>query len=165
MDTIKASIFVACILGIVSTFFTSISPKGSIKKYFSILISAVTLITVIIPYTDNSFKITLNENKFESLSSYSYKTIENRTDEIILQKSSEKVVDYFYDRLKRNNISVKDINIKIELNEYNEIEIKKIILTGLSESDKDEAQKIIKDDLPETDVIFLTEDYSDNQNE
>ena len=165
MDTIKASIFVACILGIVSTFFTSISPKGGIKKYFSILISAVTLITVILPYTDNSFKITLNENKFESLSSYSYKTIENRTDEIILQKSSEKVEDYFYNRLKRNNISFKDINIKIELNEYNEIEIKKIILTGLSESDKDEAQKIIKDDLPETDVIFLTEDYSDIQNE
>lgn len=164
MDTIKTSILTACILGILSTIFKGISPNGNIRKHYFVLITVVTITTIIIPYTDKSFKITLNENKIDDFnSSNTYMELENTADEIMLQNATEKIKEYFIDKFNRENIPLYDIDIKTQLNEYNEIEIKKIILSGIPEDKTLEVRKSVKKDLPETEIIFKTEDHNEAQ--
>ena len=67
--------------------------------------------------------------------------------------------DYFRQKFNEDGIKYDDIIIKLELNEYNQIEIKRVTVKAQSGNRKRITQ-LIKEDLPQTEVAVTAGDSS-----
>jgi hypothetical protein len=158
METISKVIYSACVIGVVSTFIEIASPQGSVKKQLDLIVGIVLVLVVITPFMNKEFKIRLSDYTYVQDSKI-YGELNEFSTQTVLNEARSKVSDYFRQKFNEDGIKYDDIIIKLELNEYNQIEIKRVTVKAQSGNEKRIAQ-IVKKELPQTEVTVTAGDSS-----
>ena len=74
-----------------------------------------------------------------------------------LSESESRLEEYFLDKLNKNGIENVRVDITTDINEYNEIEITAVRVYLTKTSDRGLVEKLIAEDLPDTQVIIQEE--------
>ena len=74
-----------------------------------------------------------------------------------LSESESRLEEYFLDKLNKNGIENVRVDITTDINEYNEIEITAVRVYLTKTSDRELVEKLIAEDLPDTQVIVQEE--------
>ena len=61
MNTVKAVIFIACIIGVITSMTDIATPEGTLKKQLRSVLAVILLLVVITPVMGYGFKVTLSE--------------------------------------------------------------------------------------------------------
>lgn len=153
MDTIKAVIFTACIVGVITSLTDIAAPEGSLKKQLRSMLAVILVLAVITPLMGQGFKVTLSD--YTELSDLpEFDNISTVTELYYLSESESRLEEYFRDKLNKNGIENVRVDITTDINEYNEIEITKVRAYPMQTSDRELIKKLISEDLPEAEVII-----------
>lgn len=156
MDTIKAVIFTACIVGVITSLTDIAAPEGSLKKQLRSVLAVILVLAVITPIMGQGFKVTLSD--YTELSDLpEFDNISTVTELYYLSESESRLEEYFRDKLNKNGIENVRVDITTDINEYNEIEITKVRAYPMQTSDRKLIKKLISEDLPEAEVIIQEE--------
>lgn len=156
MDTIKAVIFTACIVGVITSLTDIAAPDGSLKKQLRSVLAVILVLAVITPIMGQGFKVTLSD--YTELSDLpEFDNISTVTELYYLSESESRLEEYFRDKLNKNGIENVRVDITTDINEYNEIEITKVRAYPIQTSDRELIKKLISEDLPEAEVIIQEE--------
>ncbi|WP_294101428.1 hypothetical protein [uncultured Ruminococcus sp.] len=156
MDTIKAVIFTACIVGVITSLTDIAAPEGSLKKQLRSVLAVILVLAVITPIMGQGFKVTLSD--YTELSDLpEFDNISTVTELYYLSESESRLEEYFGDKLNKNGIENVRVDITANINEYNEIEITKVRAYSMQTSDRELIKKLISEDLPEAEVIIQEE--------
>ena len=156
MDTIKAVIFTACIVGLITSLTDIAAPEGSLKKQLRSVLAVILVLAVITPIMGQCFKVTLSD--YTELSDLpEFDNISTVTELYYLSESESRLEEYFGDKLNKNGIENVRVDITTDINEYNEIEITKVRAYPVQTSDRELIKKLISEDLPEAEVIIQEE--------
>ncbi len=158
METISKVIYSACVIGVVSTFIEIASPQGSVKKQLDLIVGIVLVLVVITPFMNKEFKIRLSDYTYVQDSKI-YGELNEFSTQTVLNEARSKVSDYFRQKFNEDGIKYDDIIIKLELNEYNQIAIKRVTVKAQSGNEKRIAQ-LVKKELPQTEVTVTAGDSS-----
>ncbi len=158
METISKVIYSACVIGVVSTFIEIASPQGSVKKQLDLIVGIVLVLVVITPFMNKEFKIRLSDYTYVQDSKI-YGELNEFSTQTVLNEARSKVSDYFRQKFNEDGIKYDDIIIKLELNEYNQIEIKRVTVKAQSGNEKRITQ-LVKKELPQTEVTVTAGDSS-----
>ena len=144
MNIVKSVIFIACIIGVITSMTDIVTPEGTLKKQLRSVLAVILLLAVITPVMGHGFKVTLSDYteladlpEFDSVS------------------TATKL--YFLDKLNKNGIENVRVDITTDINEYNEIEITAVRVYLTKTSDRGLVEKLIAEDLPDTQVIVQEE--------
>lgn len=74
-----------------------------------------------------------------------------------LSESESRLEEYFLGKLNKNGIENVRVDITTDINEYNEIEITAVRVYLTKTSDRVLVEKLISEDLPDTQVIMQEE--------
>ncbi|WP_301544415.1 hypothetical protein, partial [Ruminococcus bicirculans (ex Wegman et al. 2014)] len=74
-----------------------------------------------------------------------------------LSESESRLEEYFLDKLNKNGIENVRVDITTDINEYNEIEITAVRVYLTKTNDRVLVEKLIAEDLPDTQVIVQEE--------
>ena len=156
MNTIKAVIFTACIVGVITSLTDIAAPEGSLKKQLRSVLAVILVLAVITPIMGQGFKVTLSD--YTELSDLpEFDNISTVTELYYLSESESRLEEYFRDKLNKNGIENVTVDITADINEYNEIEITKVRAYPMQTSDRELIKKLISEDLPEAEVIIQEE--------
>lgn len=156
MDTIKAVIFTACIVGVITSLTDIAAHEGSLKKQLRSVLAVILVLAVITPIMGQGFKVTLSD--YTELSDLpEFDNISTVTELYYLSESESRLEEYFRDKLNKNGIENVRVDITTDINEYNEIEITKVRAYPIQTSDRELIKKLISEDLPEAEVIIQEE--------
>lgn len=146
MNEIKTAVFVGCMLGIAFFVLKNILPNQNIYKSFKNVMSLVMLVTMISILTKIQFDFSFDDLTMQTMESSEdlFQSIQQAYVTEI-EETAEKNLKIYFDK---NGLTYKDIVIETFFDEYNYLEIKNITIS-VKESDKIEAEKIIKDLLGE----------------
>ena len=61
MNTVKAVIFIACIIGVITSMTDIATPEGTLKKQLRSVLAVIFLLAVITPVMGHGFKVTLSD--------------------------------------------------------------------------------------------------------
>lgn len=156
MNTVKAVIFTACIVGVITSLTDIAAPEGSLKKQLRSVLAVILVLAVITPIMGQGFKVTLSD--YTELSDLpEFDNISTVTELYYLSESESRLEEYFRDKLNKNGIENVTVDITADINEYNEIEITKVRAYPMQTSDRELIKKLISEDLPEAEVIIQEE--------
>ena len=145
MNTVKSVIFIACIIGVITSMTDIATPEGTLKKQLRSVLAVILLLAVITPVMGHGFKVTLSDyTELADLPDY-------------LSESESRLEEYFLDKLNKNGIENVRVDITTDINEYNEIEITAVRVYLTKTSDRGLVEKLIAEDLPDTQVIVQEE--------
>ena len=135
MDYIKNWTFCICITLIVSVIFSILSPKGTMGKFYKVIISVFIFISFLYPLTDFSFdefKIDFNFNtEYENL----------------VESSAKQEIEYSVGKvLTDNEIYNSSISAEVEQNGY-EVVINRILVSVTDAYDVEEVKALLFENL------------------
>lgn len=157
MDILKTVILISCIMGVVTTLADISLPDGTLKKQVNTVMGIILILTVVTPFIGKGF--TLSLKSFGELSdTYEFGDISETAQMMYLNEAETKLEEYFVNKLNTNGIENIRIVITADTDEYNCIEIKEVNIIAANDSDYELAAKLIREDLPETELTFDQED-------
>lgn len=157
MNTVKAVIFIACIMGVITSMTDIATPEGTLKKQLRSVLAVILLLAVITPVMGHGFKVTLSDYT-ELADLPEFDSVSTATKLYYLSESESRLEEYFLDKLNKNGIENVRVDITTDINEYNEIEITAAVRVYLTKtSDRGLVEKLIAEDLPDTQVIVQEE--------
>ena len=156
MNTVKAVIFTACIIGVVTSLTDIAAPEGTLKKQLRSVLAVILLLAVITPVMGHGFKVTLSDyTKLSDLPEFD--GVSTAAELYYLSESESRLEEYFRDKLNKNGIENVRVDITTNINEYNEIEITSVRVYLTKTSDRELVEKLIAEDLPDIQVIVQEE--------
>lgn len=156
MNTVKAVIFIACIIGVITSMTDISTPEGTLKKQLRSVLAVILLLAVITPVMGRGFKVTLSDYT-ELADLPEFDSVSTVTKLYYLSESESRLEEYFLDKLNKNGIENVRVDITTDINEYNEIEITAVRVYLTKTSDRGLVEKLIAEDLPDTQVIIQEE--------
>lgn len=156
MNTVKAVIFIACIMGVITSMTDIATPEGTLKKQLRSVLAVILLLAVITPVMGHGFKVTLSEYT-ELADLPEFDSVSTATKLYYLSESESRLEEYFLDKLNKNGIENVRVDITTDINEYNEIEITTVRVYLTKTNDRVLVEKLIAEDLPDTQVIVQEE--------
>lgn len=135
MEFIKTWTVCVCITLIVSVIFMTLSPKGTMGKFYRIIISVFIFLSFIYPLTN--FKLDTFKNDFKFKDSYSA-VAENAVDIEI----ANKIISV----LEENNVDFSMVDVETRIN-GDEITIEEVKISVIDDYDVKEVEKIVLDNL------------------
>ncbi len=158
MDKFKSIILIASIIGVTSTFVEFAVTNETMKKQLKMIITMILILGVFLPFIGSDFKISLDS--IDSLCEDSkYQDISKGFNEYYLSEASKKVEIELTTKLETQEIYIDKLRIYSRLDEYNSIEITKaeIHTKEIPDDEKDKIRSIISENLPEAEIVFMTE--------
>ena len=122
MNTVKSVIFIACIIGVITSMTDIATPEGTLKKQLRSVLAVILLLAVITPVMGHGFKVTLSDYT-ELADLPEFDSVSTVTKLYYLSESESRLEEYFLDKLNKNGIENVRVDITTDINEYNEIEI------------------------------------------
>ena len=153
MNTVKSVIFIACIIGVITSMTDIATPEGTLKKQLRSVLAVILLLAVITPVMGHGFKVTLSDYT-ELADLPEFDSVSTVTKLYYLSESESRLEEYFLDK---NGIENVRVDITTDINEYNEIEITAVRVYLTKTSDRGLVEKLIAEDLPDTQVIIQEE--------
>ena len=157
MNTVKAMIFIACIIGVITSMTDIATPEGTLKKQLRSVLAVILLLAVITPVMGHGFKETALSDYTELADLPEFDSVSTATKLYYLSESESRLEEYFLDKLNKNGIENVRVDITTDINEYNEIEITAVRVYLTKTSDRGLVEKLIAEDLPDTQVIVQEE--------
>lgn len=135
MDYIKSWTFCICITLIVSVVFSILSPKGTMGRFYKVIISVFIFISFLYPLTDfdfDGFKVDFNFNtEYENL----------------VESSAKQEITYSVEKvLTDNDIYNSSISAEVEQN-GDEIFINRILVSVTDDYDVEEVKALLLENL------------------
>lgn len=163
MDILKSAILTACVVGVVSSLIDMAAPEGKLKKQFALILALVLILGIFAPFVSEGFKLDLNSVE-DLMESDEYEKLNEDFEQMYIERSSENVEEVISEQIKQRGITIDKIVIESELGEYNSLEIKKVMVyeNGVTDMEQQEIKKIIKESLPDSEIIFVKEDSSED---
>ena len=143
MNTVKAVIFIACIIGVITSMTDIATPEGTLKKQLRSVLAVIFLLAVITPVMGHGFKVTLSDYT-ELADLPEFDSVSTATKLYYLSESESRLEEYFLDKLNKNGIE----NVRVDITV-------RVYLTKTS--DRELVEKLIAEDLPDTQVIVQEE--------
>ena len=141
MNTVKAVIFIACIIGVITSMTDIATPEGTLKKQLRSVLAVIT------PVMGHGFKVTLSD--YTELSDLpEFDSVSTATELYYLSESESRLEEYFLDKLNKNGIENVRVDITTDINEYNEIEITtvRVYLTKTNDRVLPDTQVIVQEE-------------------
>ena len=148
MNTVKAVIFIACIIGVITSMTDIATPEGTLKKQLRSVLAVILLLAVITPVMGHGFKVTLSDYT-ELADLPEFDSVSTATKLYYLSESESRLEEYFLDKLNKNGIE----NVRVDIT----IEITAVRVYLTKTSDRGLVEKLIAEDLPDTQVIVQEE--------
>ena len=163
MDALKASIFAACIIGIISCMADIAMPGGRLKNQVKVITAIILILAVFLPFIDGNLDLKLDS--MESLTeSDRYEDMTEEFQDMYLGMTSDKMGESIKELIRQGGIEIEKVVIVSDYGEYNSLEAQKVIITAneLSDSDKEKIKQIISENLAEVEIEF-SEEQDDNE--
>lgn len=160
MDAVKTAIFTACIMGIISMLADIAAPEGSSKNQLNIILGIITLLAVMTPFTDSGFRLSLDEFSLDEQSAYYDRQLEYSADNAIIDSACTRYEEYFIEKLNSNDIEVNAIDFQMSIND-DEISADKAVIYLTDSSQQDAADSLIKEDLPQLETEYISEEQNE----
>lgn len=157
MDIVRSIIYAAAVIGVISTTADICAPEGSMKKQLDTVVGLVLILVVVSPFMNSDFRLRLNDMSL-SYDSTVKNDIGKYSSETILKEVDNKVGEYLKEKLRQNNIGCSCVVINAELDEYNQIDIKKVTVTSSGNAEK--IRNIISKELPKAQIEVNAGDSS-----
>ena len=122
MNTVKSVIFIACIIGVITSMTDIATPEGTLKKQLRSVLAVILLLAVITPVMGHGFKVTLSDYT-ELADLPEFDNVSTATKLYYLSESESRLEEYFLDKLHKYGIENVRVDITTDINQYNEIEI------------------------------------------
>ena len=135
MDFIKNWTFCICVTLIISVIFIVFTPKGSMGKFYKIVISIFIFISFLYPLTEFEFNHFNKKFNFDK----EYSTVVENSVDIEIKNSIKNT-------LKENDINVSDIILDVT-SKNGEITINKLVVSIVDKYSKEEVKNILFDKL------------------
>lgn len=135
MNFIKTWTFCICVTLIVSVIFISLTPKGSVGKFYRIIISIFIFISFLYPLSNFNF------NDFRP----NFR-IEKNYDDFMVNSVDKQIENLVEKTLCDNGINSSKISVETSII-GEEININKVSVSVIDDYDKDEVEKIIFDNI------------------
>lgn len=135
MDFIKNWTFCICVTLIISVIFIVFTPKGSMGKFYKIVISIFIFISFLYPLTEFEFNHFNKKFNFDK----EYSTVVENSVDIEIKNSIKNT-------LKENDINVSDIVLDVT-SKNGEITINKLVVSIVDKYSKEEVKNILFDKL------------------
>lgn len=135
MDFIKNWTFCICVTLIISVIFIVFTPKGSMGKFYKIVISIFIFISFLYPLTEFEFNHFNKKFNFDK----EYSTVVENSIDIEIKNSIKNT-------LKENDINVSDIVLDVT-SKNGEITINKLVVSIVDKYSKEEVKNILFDKL------------------
>ena len=103
MNTVKAVIFIACIIGVITSMTDIATPEGTLKKQLRSVLAVIFLLAVITPVMGHGFKVTLSDYT-ELADLPEFDSVSTATKLYYLSESESRLEEYFLDKLNKNGI-------------------------------------------------------------
>ena len=120
MNTVKAVIFIACIIGVITSMTDIATPEGTLKKQLRSVLAVIFLLAVITPVMGHGFKVTLSDYT-ELADLPEFDSVSTATKLYYLSESESRLEEYFLDKLNKNGIENVRVDITTDINEYNDV--------------------------------------------
>ena len=164
MTAIKAAIFTACLIGMLSTVINIIAPEGKMKKHLMTVLGITALLAVVGNFTADGFVLSIGEISAESGIDPEVRDIERQTTDIFLEQAKAEYEEYFFDLLNKNDISTAKVSCKLELSSDNELSLTEICAEIDDISQKEKARQLIENKVSET-VVKIMQAENDGKTE
>lgn len=161
MDQIKDIAFSVCVALICGSIMNMLSPDGSLKKIYKLVICVFLLSTIISPLSEIDFSDSFN---FEDKSSKAFEIDEEMfflgtTEEIVEEQIKNDTEEMF----EEMGIIFKDISVKINILESGNIDINKFTVTIDQNYDFSEIKEKVKNKIGmEPEIIVSGEEENGN---
>ncbi|MFT3950898.1 MAG: hypothetical protein QM689_02900 [Oscillospiraceae bacterium] len=128
METMKAAILIACLVGTALAVADALIPGEKLRGVMRVVFTMTMIMAVASPFLHGGVSLNLPDK--ESLAaSASYKQAQQDTAALVIAEVNDTVADYLAGRLAQKSLSVEKISIVSETDEYNCIEIKQALVT------------------------------------
>lgn len=158
MNILKTSIFVACIIGIISCLADIAAPKGTMKNQIKIITSLILILAVFTPFMGEEFDI-----DFKSLEKLTdtekYQSMTEDFKDMYIGMTAEKMEEEIKRLIKEQNVDIEKVVIDSDYDEYNSLEVRKVTVyaESLTENEKETINRVIGENLPEAEIEFSQE--------
>ncbi|MCD8328597.1 MAG: stage III sporulation protein AF [Ruminococcus sp.] len=148
MELIKEIIKAFCIIGIILSITEFLLPNNDYKKCVKFIIGLIFIISVVNPFFEDG--LSLNLNIIDSPDLSKIETLEEEVTDALIEDYKESLESSITQMLNEKGIDVSSVDIKATSDEYNNIEIEKIVVS--SDDSEEEIQNVIKDFLETEDI-------------
>ncbi|MCC8192985.1 MAG: stage III sporulation protein AF [Ruminococcus sp.] len=148
MELIKEIIKAFCVTGIILSITEYLLPNNDYKKCVKFIIGLIFIISVVSPFFEDGLSLNLNIVDSPDLSKI--ESLEQEVTDALVEDYKESLESSITQTLKENGIDVLSVDIKAISDEYNNIEIEKIVVS--SDDSEKEIQNVIKDFLETEDI-------------
>ena len=154
MDKIKQALMIACFMGIISTMINIIAPGSSLKKHTISILGIIALLSVLSPFMEDGFKLSLENISLDNDISADTYSAEEEVNDIFFSEAADRYDEYFTDLMNKNDIRTMRTVTSLEFNEEGELSIKSIRVILYDTSQEDYARKLIGREAPEAEIII-----------
>ncbi|MDO4365122.1 MAG: hypothetical protein Q4C99_11405 [Clostridia bacterium] len=131
MSFVKEWTVFVCITVLMCVVFSFLTPKGSMGRFYKMIISLFIFLSFLYPFTQS--KINFELPKVDVLNTYSI--------------NNDMIESQIKSCLAANNITGANVNCRSKINSDNEIEVESVTVSVSDEYKTDDVQKIIYDNL------------------
>ena len=158
MDILKAAILIACIMGVISCMVDIATPEGALKKQLKVIVSIILILAVFLPFMGNDFNLDFDDYGLRDDGTY-----EQMSEDFFVFFSGlavEEMEEVIASLIDDSGISIENVIINAEYDEYNSLEATKVIISAVAFEDKDKEviRDIISERLPEAEIEFKVTD-------
>ena len=156
MQTFKAVIYIACVVGIVSSLTGLAAPKNGSAKLLGAVMAAVMLLAVVSPFQEDGFVLDIPD-KEKLLTEGAPASMTELSARFYLNSAEREVEAYLNNKLRQAGYEKVRAVITAGLDEYNYIVIEKVSLSAAENDQKSSLEALIREDIPDCGIYFENE--------
>ncbi len=126
MEEVKSAVLAGCMLGIAFSIIKNYIPDKKVYKTLRMLMSLVLIVTVVMPFLKGEVEITLPTNTEITQSESEF--INSELERAYIHQIEKNLCDNLMLYFKKENIEVKKLVIETKVDEYNFLEVDKIMV-------------------------------------
>lgn len=153
MNAVRSITAIACFVGIAISMLDIIRPSERLKKQVRFIFSLVFLIAVLSGILKNNIKLDI-KTQDDIRNSEEYIAVSKTYTQCLADNFRKSIEKNLTEKLEINNINVKDVSLKVDISENDEISIKgaDIVLPDNSRSIEDKVRTIIQNEIGRTQI-------------
>ena len=153
MQTFRSAIYIACIVGLVSSAVGAAAPRGTISKYLTPIMACILLLACASPFCEDGFKLDVPDYETQQ-SDITDPALERLSEQCYLSAARREIADYFNGEFEKAGFKNVHTVISVSLDEYNDIVITKVSVIGAKPGDKDRLRDKVSAVLPDCEIVF-----------
>ncbi len=162
MQTIRSVIYIACIVGLISSAVGSAAPHGSISGYLTPIMACILVLCCASPFLENGFTLDVPDLDTPR-GDITDKALAELSDRCYLSAAERETAAYFNDKFQKAGIKGAYAVITADFDEYNDIVITRVSISGARAADKDKLRSLVTADITGCEIVFENSGADDDE--